>query len=1250
MKRYRHCVERIQSDAPPAFDQQFWPVLMAIVVLAGIAAGAIVTLINGPWMWGSLLILPVVAAVAIAVLYSLDDSTLRRTLQLAILVSFALHLMVLISTSLIYVFGSQEISDPVVMKRKPERTITINNRNRQLVFQQPQKHVVPDVEVEVEKKVATIKTKPQPVPVVPEKQNLKQQMTKRRQTRSTVAKLSDEQSKLSRSRSNAQPKSSRSPTITSQSQPRAVQESTVAAQPSAIEMQKSSASSVVLAAKQKSETLPKSKTLKPEPSVTRRKSESSKMAVARERPTARLRESVAKIPAVAAKTPAISQTKPSAPKSITSSESSKAEVNRKKFSSTVARKTNDSPTPKFSSSAANAQRRQTKRTNQAIKTRSSTQESKRQIVAKSPTVNNRIKATAPAASAKQLRNVPQPQSIALTRSTSGVAGTNRSKNLDRVRGGEVSPVNIASDSSSKRTSNRASDNIAMSSFQKSNLRERGQSENAKRTLRSQNVQWATKSGSQSPARLTAQSAAANIESATAQSDDSMAAEKGASMMDIGATKVVTEVATERRGGGGSPDLNFSIAQSPKAAGSRQSNSSPSVSNVQTADEIGPVNAAEALSVDSAEQQAAAQIARSGESSGSISSKESKMFESESANSGVTGAVAMSTRRRASDPSSEGEFSGGEGVARSDPGTSRIRIAQAPNVERNLSFGSEGEAHNHQSNPVQTGDNMATMEMARRPTDTLSGGSVLGTAANVMAASMSSLPLLAEGAGNGRRRERSDANINDVVDARGQRKRGASGAKPTESTNENLAVDVESKSWGELQVEDSDLGTIKRQVAIANSGPAGVELELDADLGSGGFADTVSRDIGKRNDAAIESDILSPNSEVRFRRKNSGGVPNVNPNAQLAKEAFRNRNPAALADSGPKTEAAIERGLEFLARHQLADGSWSLGQFDNQDPLFQNQLTSDTAATGLALLAFQGAGYTHREFKYTNAVSRALDWLIANQTSDGCLYLEADKNSNDACRMYSHAIAALALTEAYGMTQDPALRKPTQDALNYIFDTQDPQKGGWRYFAERQKRSTDTSVTGWMMMAIKSGKLAGLKTRQSSLDRIADWLRVAEDPQRPSQFRYNPYAVDSQGKRRAHGKKVSVTMNSVGLLMKIYSGWKPDDEKFLRGVQTLLEQLPSDASSRVRDTYYWYYASQVIKHAGGKYWDQWSEALHPLLIDSQEMSGELRGSWHPYKPVPDRWGAHGGRLYVTTMNLLSLEVKYRLLPLYESTID
>ena len=101
----------------------------------------------------------------------------------------------------------------------------------------------------------------------------------------------------------------------------------------------------------------------------------------------------------------------------------------------------------------------------------------------------------------------------------------------------------------------------------------------------------------------------------------------------------------------------------------------------------------------------------------------------------------------------------------------------------------------------------------------------------------------------------------------------------------------------------------------------------------------------------------------------------------------------------------------------------------------------------------------------------------------------------------------------------------------------------------------------------------------------------------------------------------------------------------KGADYILEKLPDNTSEVNRDTYYWYYATQVMNHMGGERWNRWKKALEPMLIRSQVKDGKLAGSWDPYYPVPDRWGSHGGRIYVTTLNLLNLEVEYRKLPLY-----
>ena len=126
--------------------------------------------------------------------------------------------------------------------------------------------------------------------------------------------------------------------------------------------------------------------------------------------------------------------------------------------------------------------------------------------------------------------------------------------------------------------------------------------------------------------------------------------------------------------------------------------------------------------------------------------------------------------------------------------------------------------------------------------------------------------------------------------------------------------------------------------------------------------------------------------------------------------------------------------------------------------------------------------------------------------------------------------------------------------------------------------------------------------------------------------------------RTPGKGKATT--AAGHLCMMYMGQKKDDPGLLKGAEQLDQWGPDHGN-----LYYTYYATQVMFHRGGDSWKTWHEHLHPLLIGSQQRRGPMRGSWHPLAPVPDKWGAYGGRIYVTTMNLLSLEVHYRHLPLY-----
>lgn len=320
----------------------------------------------------------------------------------------------------------------------------------------------------------------------------------------------------------------------------------------------------------------------------------------------------------------------------------------------------------------------------------------------------------------------------------------------------------------------------------------------------------------------------------------------------------------------------------------------------------------------------------------------------------------------------------------------------------------------------------------------------------------------------------------------------------------------------------------------------------------------------------------------------------------------------------ESEQAVTLGLRWLARHQQADGSWTF-HHGSDDPGKLEKCT--TGATGLAVLSFLGAGHTHRnDVRFQTNVDKGLKFLLSQmkRSRDGG-DLRGLVVSNEG--MYAHAIATLALCEAYGLTQDEKLLDPAQQAVNFIVFAQDPKKGGWRYSPHEPG---DTTVTGWQVMALKSARSSGLKVPTRTLTAAGRFLDTV---QASGGSKYGYITSES-----------TPPMTAIGLLCRMYLGWKQNTPALRKGVQFLSHTGPS-----LGDIYYDYYATQVLHHWGGPEWKKWNEVLRDHLIQSQATAGDASGSW---KPTGDRGADAGGRLYQTCLSIMTLEVYYRYLPLYQ----
>jgi hypothetical protein len=358
------------------------------------------------------------------------------------------------------------------------------------------------------------------------------------------------------------------------------------------------------------------------------------------------------------------------------------------------------------------------------------------------------------------------------------------------------------------------------------------------------------------------------------------------------------------------------------------------------------------------------------------------------------------------------------------------------------------------------------------------------------------------------------------------------------------------------------------------------------------------------------------------------------------EAFARRSRAIRGEL--RADEIVERGLGWLAAAQEDDGRWTLGTYHPKGVGGAVRLQSDTAATGLALLTFLGAGYDHFDGRHREVVRRGLEWLVSVQKADGDLFVPADPVSNSCAWMYSHGIATMALCEAVGMTGDPLLRPAAEKAIAFIVASQQAERGGWRY---QPRADSDLSVSGWMLVALRSGTLAGLTVPAETYAGVRRLLDESANPDKLGHYLYNALSPQQRPSDLS-----AASMTALGSLMRLHTGTPRTDPPLNAAAASLAAMKPAYGTRQVRtrDAYLWYYASQVLVQTGGPEWDAWYGQLCTALEAEQVTDGENAGSWEPLGTVPDRWGAFGGRLYVTALHLLALEVPYRHLPTYGAT--
>jgi hypothetical protein len=435
--------------------------------------------------------------------------------------------------------------------------------------------------------------------------------------------------------------------------------------------------------------------------------------------------------------------------------------------------------------------------------------------------------------------------------------------------------------------------------------------------------------------------------------------------------------------------------------------------------------------------------------------------------------------------------------------------------------------------------------------------------------------------------------------------------------------------------------------------------------------------------------------VKAVRSAGGGAVARSTSPASAKPASAPTWPKASLSRGTvATKAAILEGLKWLLRHQNSDGSWTANSLDDActsgSPCWLPTLNTDGKAinrtghydegiTGLALLAFFGAGYgpdsleelvdTQRNNTYVvgERVKNGLQWLCDRQNEDGSFL---DQSENPKHTVYNEAIGSIALTNAYGLTRDDRWRGPAQQALEFLFAAQKLNPNGdgywgWRYQArktieERKQRGeiddkeyaelifdSDTSVTTWCVKALRTAQLAGLDVPAEAMNGANAFIRFVTPRDNSGKVGYLDAAAAGQtvmGTRDMF-TYYPETMSSLGICSRI-SILHDYSDPFLRGAADLIAKKPPSSKDKLAiDYYYWHHGTLALNlydgpespnRGRGGYWKKWEKAMTEALSSLQDQTDEedvcRKGGWLTL----DRWAYTGGPIYTTAINILTLE--------------
>ncbi|MFA4985217.1 MAG: hypothetical protein WC712_01410 [Candidatus Brocadiia bacterium] len=374
------------------------------------------------------------------------------------------------------------------------------------------------------------------------------------------------------------------------------------------------------------------------------------------------------------------------------------------------------------------------------------------------------------------------------------------------------------------------------------------------------------------------------------------------------------------------------------------------------------------------------------------------------------------------------------------------------------------------------------------------------------------------------------------------------------------------------------------------------------------------------------------------------------------------------------EESVELGLYWQMRHQDPVGNLSSMYFSKNctggSPCIPPARSEyDVGMTGMALLCMSSSGYTGAFGKYMDVYERALDYMVTMQVGSGCFREKGTDDSTftsggqqglvpESGLAYEQAIGTIALCDSFEMTDDERLKVPCQLAVDWIQSHQNFPLG-WRYLSGPDE--TDSSVTGWDVLALKTARLYGFRVFEKGFEGALHWYDKVTQP-------YSEYETIDLGsdygdnfKQNIYEKKGTgymdtqtlPSMTAISLITRRFIGFKRThpllraQANFLTDWKVAFDKATGAFNSNF-SFYFIYYATMANFQMGSTYWTDWNQQLVPKVREMQVLDASkcANGSWNPGTPFD---GVYGGRVLCTQFMILSLEIYYRYQPLLDENI-